>query len=221
MKRLLLVFAGLMVGVAHAQSVNWPAAWAGCAADARAYDAQSASEGLGGKLTSRKVQINFEEGAGSPPTVAGLQDNIQEARKVLANPKDWTLLIQIGSRMGLCGSLAALNQLQGGSTRSAASSATARAAVRDRPDLAANHCVSLSELQLRNTCNQRVAMNWCADSDGANACSNRNLAGTQLAPGDSISVPSGRIYWFACALPARPFEVEYLSGRGLRAGCTD
>lgn len=119
MKRLILCIASPDAGVAHAQSVNRPAAWASCLAEASAYDASSQSKGLGAQLTSSIVQGYFERSASAPPSVTGLQDNIQEAWNALAHPNEWTYLIQLGSKLGHCRSVAAHRQMDDGVDSSA------------------------------------------------------------------------------------------------------
>jgi hypothetical protein len=103
MKRLIPCIAISCAGVAHAQSVNWPAGWASCSAEASAHDALSQAEGLGAKLTSKIVQANFERGINALPTVTWLQGNLQKARSALAHPNEWTYLIQFGSKLGIAG----------------------------------------------------------------------------------------------------------------------
>ncbi|MGM9427448.1 hypothetical protein [Hydrogenophaga sp. MI9] len=226
MKRLIICLLLVFAGLAQAQSVNWPAAWAGCAADARAYDAQSESEGLGGKLTSRKVQINFEEGAGSPPTVAGLQDNIQEARKVLANPKDWTLLIQIGSRMGLCGSLAALKQLETGSKASSTLPGNVVTQRKPEPRDDNANCVFVSPVRstLYSECSKRVSLGWCfIPNDRSEAtnilCEEQRFGQQELDPGGEISLQKNAVVaWTYCKAPTRLTDLRYFPDRRLVDG---
>lgn len=221
MKKLLVILCSAFVSLAHAQSVDWNRAWSGCSAEAREFDANA----QGASTDSQGVKRWVENNTGSPSTnIAGLQRKLDEDRGHLS---DRSLLIRLSAKLAICGSTAALNQLQSGSFQSAAapsrparSSEPASGSGRDRPDLMASRCLDFSGSRLRNNCNQKLSVNWCSNDYGTHGCGNSNLGWTVLDPGDSTYVSAQKVYWFACAAPARPSEVEYLPGSGLRAACT-
>jgi len=227
MKRLLLVFAGLMVGMAHAQSVDWGRVRASCSSEASAYDA--ARNGPGD--TSYQAIRFMETDAGSPPSAARLRAKIEEQRKILSDPYYANVpVFRLSATMVVCAANAALTQLQSGSTQSSTAvpsrqsqvNASASSSGRDRPDLAAHHCISRADNRLRNNCSQTIKVNFCTEDGGTySSCGSNNLPFSIFNPGDSIYVSAPKAYWFACATPARPSEVEYLPGQGLRGACTE
>lgn len=226
MKGLLSVFAGLVVGMAHAQTVNWDTAFASCSQEAAAFDRWAVERSMyweneGTIATWRHVRRNYKSSTiDVPSTLQALQSN----RSVLSKGP------HPGAALDACVMQAALNQLQSGSTQSSATASSrssqgnvsASSSGRDRADLAAHHCVSRADNRLRNNCSQTIKVNFCTEDGGTySSCGSNNLPFSIFNPGDSIYVSAPKAYWFACATPARPSEVEYLPGRGLRGACTE
>lgn len=225
MKRSLLVFVGLMMGMAHAQTVNWDAAFASCSSEAAAFDRHAAEnymywQNSGSLATWRHMRRDY---TGSTIDVPSMRQALQSNRSLLSRGPNPVVALTV------CVQQAALNQVQSGSTQSAAAApsrpsqynAPASRSGRDRPDLNASRCLERSNNQLRNNCGQKVSVNWCTDDYGTYGCGNNNLGWSVLDPGDSTYLSASKAWWFACAAPARPTEVEYLPGRGLRAACTE
>lgn len=227
MKRLLLVFAGVMVGMAHAQSFDWNRAWSGCSAEASAFDAESRRQSTP-EHTSRKVMRYVEEVTGTPPTAAKLRAKMEEDRGVLNNSKDWAYLIQLSSKLALCGTTAALNQLQSGSTQTTQRAPTSTPAPvnQQEPDEDTLQCVRgiVSESALFNGCRKGVNLVWCAiPRSGATpnfSCEAQQFSPANLSPGGRVLVEENfQIAWTMCDAPKQVVSVRYISGRGLEGKC--
>lgn len=227
MKRLMLVFAGLMVGMVHAQSFDWNRAWSGCSAEASAFDAESRRQSTP-EHTSRKVMRYVEEVTGTPPTAAKLRAKMEEDRGVLNNAKDWAYLIQLSSKLALCGTTAALNQLQSGSTQTTqrASPPAPAPVSQQESDEDVMQCVRgiVSESALFNGCRKGVNLVWCAiPRSGATpsfSCEAQQFSSASLSPGGRVSVEENfQIAWTMCDAPKQVVSVRYISGRGLEGKC--
>lgn len=227
MKRLLLVFVGLMAGLAHAQSFDWNRAWSGCSAEASAFDAESRRQSTP-EHTARKVMRYVEEVTGTPPSAAKLQTKMEEDRGVLRNPNNWAYLIQLSSKLALCGTTAALNQLQNGSTQTAQRAPTPAPApvTQQESDEDVMQCVRgiFSESALFNGCRKGVNLVWCAiPRNGATpnvSCEAQQFSPASLSPGGRVSVEDNfQIAWTMCDASKQVVSVRYISGRGLEGKC--
>ncbi|MGM9427446.1 hypothetical protein [Hydrogenophaga sp. MI9] len=224
MKRLLLVFAGLMVGMAHAQSFDWNRAWSGCSAEASAFDAESRRQSTP-EHTARKVMRYVEEVTGTPPTAAKLRAKMDEDRGVLRDSKKWADLIQLSSKLALCGTTAALNQLQGGSTQAAA--APSNPVAQREPQVENDRCVIVnpSTSSLVSKCSTRVSVGWCFVPNDPSAstsihCDEQKFGQAELDPGERIALQENAlIAWTTCKSPKRVADLQYVKGVGLNGKC--
>jgi hypothetical protein len=220
MKQLLVILLGAVAGFAHAQSVNWSAAWAGCSAESRAFDAVA----QGSSTNSQGVRGWVESHTGSPYTnIEGLQRKLQEDRELLRSHQD--PVIRASAHLAICGSTAALRQLQYPAV--ASSSAAASPTVEPSSQGNVRGCMKQNNAtsSFSNQCNMRVNLSWCAvphsASDSSNQhCESQRFSSHELSPGDSVRVDEGAlIAWFACPAPRRPGDLKYVSGTGLMGRC--
>jgi hypothetical protein len=217
MKRLLVLSVFMMSGLASAQSVNWSAAWSGCSAETRTFDAVA----QGTSTNSQGVKGWVENHTGSPSTnIEGLRLKLEEDQELLRSHKD--PVIRASAQLAICGSTAALRQLQ----RSSASSSQPQSSQRSGKN--ASQCVDLdsSDPVVRNNCGAQVYLLWCSvrsastSTSSSYSCDSGSFGVGEMAAGGRSYVDQGlRNHWFACIAPARPSDVRYVSGEGLQGYC--
>lgn len=221
MKRLLLVFAGLMVSMAHAQSVDWNRVQTSCSSEASAYDAV---RGTGD--TSRQALSFLETDAGSPPSAAKLRALIEKTRAQLSDAYLMqTPVFRKSAEMYLCAETAALQQLQ--APAAASSSAATGSTVEPSSSGSVRGCMKQNSAtsSFSNQCNTRINLSWCAvphsaSDSSSQHCESQRFASHELSQGDSVRVDEGAlIAWFACQAPRRPGDLKYVSGTGLMGRC--
>lgn len=169
-----------------------------------------------------------EDVTGTPPTTAKLQAKMEEDRGVLRNPNNWAYLIQLSSKLALCGTTAALNQLQSGSTQTTqrSPSPSPTPVTQQESDEDILQCVRgiNSESVLFNGCRKGVNLVWCAiprSSATPNvSCESQQFSPASLSPGGRVSVEDNfQIAWTMCDAPKQPADVRYIRGRGLEGKC--
>lgn len=218
MKQGFVVLFSAFAGLAAAQSVNWPVAWSGCTAEARAFDAERSF------TNSQGVKGWVESHTGSPTTnVEGLKRKLEEDRELLRPNND--PVIRASAQLVICGSTAALRQLQSPAVVStpAAASSTREQGSQDviRGCLRQNS----ANATFRNHCNVRINLTWCAVPHDASTstnqpCESQRLASHELSTGDAVTVDQGAlIAWFVCQAPRRPGDLKNVSGTGLMGRC--
>ena len=224
MKYLLGLFLSLATTFSHAQSFDWNRAWSGCSAEASAFDAESRRQSTP-EHSARKVMRYVEEVTGTPPTAAKLQTKMEEDRGVLRNPNNWAYLIQLSSKLALCGTTAALNQLQSGSTQAA--SPPSNPVVQREPQDDNTRCVFVKPAisSLVSECSTRVSVGWCfvpndpSDSTAIH-CEEQKFGQAELDPGAQIALQKNAlIAWTTCKSPRRVADLRYVKGVGVSGKC--
>lgn len=224
MKRLLLVFAGWIVGMAHAQTVNWDAAFASCSSEAVAFDRWAvenyATWRNQGTATWRHVRR--DEYTSSTIDVALTRQAVQANRSLLSGGPNPRVALDV------CVQQAALNQVQSAptqTTRTVPTPTPVPAVTQRESDEDILQCVRGidSEDVLVNGCRKVVNLVWCAvpksDATPNVNCESQQFSAASLTPGGRVSVEDNfLIAWTMCDAPKQVVDVRYV-GRQLQGKC--
>lgn len=219
MKRYLLILVGALVGLAQAQSVDLAKAWDACPSEKAVFD--RAAQGTG--YTWRDNRDYAGKDIGQPVTADRLQRKLEEAKSMLRT--DSGSYGQASWGLTICGLTAALQQLQVtpvASVPPASSPGTQQSAQASVRGCMKQHSANAT---FRNECSVRVNLTWCAVPLGSTPsvrypCLSQRFVAAELLPGDSVTVDEGAmIAWFACPVPRRPGDLEYVHGTGLMGRC--